>query len=181
MTAKKWIFYGVAAIGVLFIALVFFWRSERYPILAVNGVSVSARDYNTYMRGFERYRRLSNDPLDAQIVKRAVLMSFVADVLVRSELERRGIAAEAEKDVETALAANRAELEKAASELYGWNIETFRRFALDPQARQLALSRELEKEGKALNDWLREALLAASVSVYGIPYEWSNGQLNEKK
>ncbi|MBI1957499.1 MAG: SurA N-terminal domain-containing protein [Candidatus Niyogibacteria bacterium] len=181
MSTKKWLWYGGAVAGILFLVLGIFWRSERYPILTVNGVSISARDYNEYMRGFERYRRLSGDPLDVGTVKRAALMSFVADALVRSELERLGMGAAAEKDVETALAANRTKLEKAASELYGWDVETFRRYTLDPQARQNALSRELEKEGKTLNGWLRGALLAASVSVYGIPYEWSGGTLVEKK
>lgn len=178
---KKWIFYGSAAAGVVLIALVVIWKSDRYPILMVNGVSIPAREYYAQIQGFERYRRVARDPVDANLVKNAVLMSLIADVIVRAELERRGAVTKAEEEVQAAIADKQDELEKSVPELYGWDIEMFRRFMLDPQARQNVLAAELKNEGQEFSDWLRGALLAASVSVYGIPYEWSDGRLVDKK
>ena len=178
---KNWIIYGGAALGIAFIALAIFWKTERYPILVVNGTMIPARDYYVYLDGFERYREVSKDPIDVPTVKRAALMTFVVDAIAHAELDRRGAGLLAESETDAALAGeDRAQLEKAAQDLYGWDVATFRRFTILPQARLNTLSAELEKEGKQLNVWLREALLGASVSVYGVPYEWNDGELVSK-
>src|SRR3989344_2549846 len=101
---KRWIFYGSAVLGIAAIAFFGYWKSDRYPILTVNGASVSARDYYAKVRGVERFGRVTQESVDAETVKRGILLSLIADAIVRSELERRGLEANAVGDVDAALA-----------------------------------------------------------------------------
>jgi len=179
---KKIIFYLLLVAGFLFAVLFFVWQANWYPILNVNGSRIWAGDYLNQLEGFERYRRLSQDEFDEGEVRRGILLSFIADSLVKDELLRRKIPANAAKTlVEEALdTQNKDEFEQATKQLYGWSIRELKEFSLLPQARQDILTEELNKDKEEFNVWLQDHLQNADIKIYFLPYEWQDGELIDK-
>ena len=179
---RKVIFYVFSVLGLVFVVLVFVLYAHWHPIITVNGSRIWAGDYFGQVNGFERYRRITNEELDENAVRRGIVLVLIADSLTRGELLRREIAdGEIDMRVEEALKIRgREKLEKATKQLYGWTIRDFKRFSLEPQARQDILAALFEKEGKEFNAWLREELQTAAIKIYFLPYLWQAGELIDK-
>lgn len=178
---RKLFFYLGLIIILGFIALFFVWQAGWYHVLKVNNERISAKDYYGRLAGFEFYRKQTHEELDEQAVKRGIVLALIFDSLIGQELARRGIdAVQIEARLDQELASKKDDLEKAASSLYGWTMREFKKFSLEPQARQDILVAELEKEGIDFNDWLQEQLQKAEVKIHYLPYDWHEGQLVDK-
>lgn len=179
---RRVIFYVFSVLGLVFVVLVFVLYAQWHPIVTVNGSRIWASDYFDQVNGFERYRRIINEELDEDAVRRGIVLALIADSLIQGELLRKEITGkEIDMRIEEALRTQDAEkLGKATQQLYGWTIRDFKKFSLEPQARQDILAAELEKEGKEFNAWLQEELQTATIKIYFLPYQWQNGQLVDK-
>ena len=179
---RKVIFYVFSVLGSVFVVFVFVLYAQWHPIVTVNGSRIWARHYFDQVNGFERYRRIANEELDGDAVRRGIVLALIIDSLIQGELLRKEITGkEMEMRVEEALRTqDREKLEKATQQLYGWTIRDLKKFSLEPQARQDILTSVLEKEGKEFNAWLQEEFQIATIKIYFLPYRWQAGELIER-
>lgn len=177
----KPVFYALTILAV-FIVISFLILSFRiYPTAKIDEKYIWAREYYGRVSGYEHYRNAIGDLSDEKEARRGILMSLVADTITEGELISRGVSPrEAESRVENILSDKGEELAKAASNLYGWNVEEFKKFALFPQAREDLLAELLQKNGIDFNDWLSKKLANAEIKIYFLSYRWEDGNLVNK-
>ncbi|MBI2507179.1 MAG: hypothetical protein HYW09_01025 [Candidatus Niyogibacteria bacterium] len=174
--------YIIVVSAVFLLLLLFFGGINISPAMQVNGHYIKSGDYHSRLSGFEFYgKQTSPKGFEEEAIRKGVIMSLIIDKLVEFELEARDIEKnEADKRIEAVLSEESGDIEKAASEFYGWDIAEFKKFVLLPQARQDILSEVLREEGGDFNEWLNGALVKADVKIYSLPYEWIDGVLVKK-
>jgi len=177
----KKIFYSLSFLVLVILVLSLAAKANFYPVIRLDGEFVGAGDYYERMNGLKRYAQMTAEPFDEKTIGRGIILSLITDELVKKESENRKISAdEAHKLVEEVLDSGFENLEKASAELYGWDIEEFKKLVLLPQARQDLLAEALQKEGIDFNKWLSEELARSEIKIYFLPYRWQDGQLVEK-
>ncbi len=162
-----------------------------YPIALVDGEFVSARrfvdDYNaallyynnflkTYKPNAEESEKIS--PSDLQL---AVIGNIIERVLI-SHAARK----EAGSDLDVLIAGKidkylgDPQLAQAASALYGWNMEDFKKNVLVPQAEREILLGRFFLRAQNFETWFSETKRSVTVYIFSPRFEW-NGEAVVRK
>lgn len=183
------IFAVIVAAGLL---VVFFISAGFYPIAVVNGTLISARSFSreyqaadlSYHKALDTYgKKAFGDRELAQGELQALAMqSMVEDILV-ADGARREAGSDLGSLVDSKLSqlGSDAELEKAASNLYGLTKDEFWKLVLVPQARRDVLAGRLFLRGQKIDDWLADARKSAKIFIFSSQLHWNGQKVEAKK
>lgn len=164
-------------------------RNGIYPVAMVNFQIISARDlekdYNAALRYFHNaLLTYGSDPAileknsSQNEVRRATLNKLITDILIFEEAEKRlggDLDAITEKIISQNL--NSQNLEKAVSEIYGLNLEDFKKQILVGQAHREILEGKMFASKENFDQWLAGASAKARVIILLPDFSWDGKQV----
>ncbi len=164
-----------------------------FPVARVAGATIWFRTFDGRANALERFEEKSKAIADGKALtederlnlRRVVLRNMIAEEVLRRYAEEHFAAGEiigaADTLVETTLkTADPDLLPRATEELYGWDVDEFRRNVLFPQAFQNVLQERMKKSGEEYVAFVTEELTQADVRLYFVPWRWEGGQLVDK-
>ena len=181
MNKKRGKNLAALAVAALISALIML-AMRTAPAVSMGETKLTFTEFFTVRDGLAKSRDLKKEAISDVVVGEGVVLSFIEDALVRTELQKKGMG-EAEVKAFLFGAGGREDLDKlheATSRLYGWNVSEFENYVLLPQARRIMLVRELQKENKNPDEWLKNAKQETSVRVYLPRWKWEKGELKSR-
>jgi len=119
-------------------------------------------------------------------IKKGILESMIEDEVVKNLAKDLGVGnfnGKVEERISRAIANSGADsgskdnFYKGIKLLYGWEFEEFKDRVLNPQARREILEEEFLKDGKNLEDMIKEKKKSARIYVFLDSYEWDKEEL----
>ncbi|MBI4087529.1 MAG: hypothetical protein HY434_01735 [Candidatus Liptonbacteria bacterium] len=177
------VFLGMVISGLFLVFLIF---AGFYPVAFVNGTMVTARRFALEYRANDSYYRRVLEKYGAKVfgsapptpaeIEASSMQKIIEDILVQDGAKRE-IGSDLGALIENKVRQLRidSELQKAASELYGYRKNDFWDFVLVPQAKADILAGRLFLRGEKLEDWLKDAKKSSTVFIFSNRLRW-NGE-----
>ncbi len=171
----------------LIAALVFF--SGFYPVALVNRRVILASDFYSNLAAakkfYESQKLYSNsgaadwespelEPLEKDI-KSAVLQNLVEDrILIGGSGQVPGLKGLLAENLSQILSQVSGDLtNEGLAILYGWDIRTFKKRVLEPEARRKTFFESFARQGKDFNEWFNGAKREARVKILFSGFVWN--------
>lgn len=187
---KKKVYIGGV---VLVLAVVGAGLFGLFPVARIDTSVIWYREFDTRAGALERFEERSRAMTGGKItdadrlaLRRSVLQSMIAQTVLEKYIAENlfadGLPAAASAVVEETVTktADPTLLPRATKELYGWSVDEFKKEVLYPQALQNVLAERIEKDGGSFEEFLDGELKKAQVRLYGVPWKWENGALQDK-
>lgn len=181
--AKKYkrylIFLSIFAVVLVVVTLV----GRRYPIMIVNGETVSAARFKMNYRSASVYyenllKTYARTDLAPKPLTQSDLEVGVLEQLVEAILVDHGVRREVGEDLDYLLQSKLGGYEEtpalrsATETLYGLSYEDFLHEVLIPQAKKDILAGRFFLRGEKIDEWLREAKKSAHVTIFSKKFRW---------
>lgn len=182
------VFLGMIISGLF---LIFLILAGWYPVAFVNGTMVTARRFALEYKANDSYSRRvlekygaeafgSAPPTPAEI-EASSMQKIIEDILVQDGAKRE-VGSDLGALVENKLNQIKidSDLQKAASELYGYHKNDFWNFVLVPQAKADILAGRLFLRGEKLEDWLKTAKKSSTVFIFSSQFHWDGEKVENR-
>jgi hypothetical protein len=165
-----------------------FIKNGYFPVAKIGGkyisyktvkenMDVSKRIYEKGLAGSTPEMELLFKRGNERLLFGNALESIITNEIIKS-VATKDLLSKAEKEIETNFDDKSiASLASMVKEVYGWDVEKFTQKILEPQA---LLDVLIKEKGEGFNDWLESSKKKADVSIWFIPFEWSEGELINK-
>jgi len=189
---KRWftmlILIGIAG-GVGYLIL-----SRSYPVVLVNGQTISAGDFRQYYSGAYKYYQnmlelytkdtaVLNAEETKKEIERAILGRLIEDKLIDEELNKIMSAADLDRIVEEKISKidiNNEKLNKGVGILYGFSVDEFKKRVLVPQAKGDILKDRIFLENGNFDEKLKELKRNAKVTILIPGFSWTGEDIAVK-
>jgi hypothetical protein len=161
-------------------------RNGYFPVARVNSKFVS---YKTIKENVEVSRRIYKQgqagaseeldnlfsPRNYRELEKKSLESLIINMVVKDSATKESLA-KVDYEISTNFK-NSANTANSVKTIYGWDMATFKKKILEPQALWNILRSE---KGSGFEEWLRAEKNEASVKIMFLPFKWEEGELKIK-
>lgn len=157
-------------------AISFGWVFGFYPVLKVNSLYISAKDY----RAFDALAAAGDEALggELQVNKENLLNALISNTLIREELQKnvkKEILDELIREKMNAYLGDGFESEWEKS--YGINAAHAKNFIVLPRVEREILESSLLLQGREFSQWFIEAKKSAQVTLFLPSFRWNGSEV----
>lgn len=163
-----------------------FVKNGYFPVASVNGDFIS---YSTIKENVEVSRRIysqsqvgASAEMDTLFSRRnskelemKSLESLIINIIVKAAATKESLA-KVQQEISENFKDN-ANTANSVKTIYGWDIATFKKKILEPQALWNVLRSE---KGDKFEEWLKDEKNKAGVRIIFLPFQWEEGELKNR-